>query len=85
MFNKFSLPWKIPITSIKNYFGEKVGLYFAFYAHYSYCLVLPALLGFACQVVVLVTDNYSHPVLPFYAVFMGVWYYNQYIYIYISV
>ena len=31
----FSLsPWRTPVDSIKDYFGEKVGLYFLFLGHY---------------------------------------------------
>lgn len=33
---------RLPIHDLKEYFGEKLGLYFAFLEHYSTCLWIPA-------------------------------------------
>lgn len=67
------LPWNQPYEDIKDYFGEKMGLYFAFVTHYTLWLTVPALVGFAFQLVVWITGNYSHPVLPFFCVMISLW------------
>jgi hypothetical protein len=38
------------LTEIKDYFGERVGLYFAWLGFYTKWLMLPAFLGFAVQI-----------------------------------
>lgn len=40
-----SNPWKQPIHHIRAYFGEKVGLYFAFLSHYTKWLLAPSFIG----------------------------------------
>lgn len=42
----------LPLVGLKEYFGEKVGLYFAFAQHLSTSLVYPVCLGVPLQVVV---------------------------------
>ena len=44
------MPWMLPFDELKEYFGEKIGVYFVFLGHYSYWLTLPALLGIPLQV-----------------------------------
>jgi hypothetical protein len=67
------MPWNQPIDDIKDYFGEKMGLYFAFMSHYTIWLSLPALIGVIFQIIVFSTNNFSHPVLPFFSVIISVW------------
>ncbi|CAN0540169.1 unnamed protein product, partial [Laminaria digitata] len=31
----FRVPWKEPTDDIKDYFGEKIGLYFLWLGHYT--------------------------------------------------
>lgn len=41
------LPWNQPIGDIRNYYGEKVALYFAFLGHYTKWLAFSAVVGIA--------------------------------------
>jgi hypothetical protein len=66
-------PWHVPFEDLREYFGEKVALYNLFIAHYSSWLRIPSFIGLAFQVVVWVTLNFSHPVLPFYSLIVTVW------------
>lgn len=34
-----------PLHDIRNYFGEQIGMYFAFLGFYTYCLLFPAAIG----------------------------------------
>ena len=65
--------WDQPFEEIKDYFGEKIALFYHFLGHYSYWLIIPAAIGFIFQLVVWGTGNYSHPVVAFYAVFVACW------------
>lgn len=69
----FSTPWSIPFELVKEYFGEKIGLYYCFLGNYTKFLLYPSFVGFLCQLVVWGTNDYSSPVLPFFAVFMCIW------------
>ena len=68
------MPWNQPYEEIRDYFGEKVALYYVFMGHYSLWLLFPALVGLSFELVVWGTGpNFSHPVLPFYGVCITVW------------
>lgn len=71
--NKFRFPWHFPFPAIRNYFGEKVCLYFHFMGHYSQYLIVPGIVGLAFQIVVWYYGDYSHPVLPFFSVLISLW------------
>lgn len=51
LFDKWNrlckLPWDQPIDEIRDYFGEKIALYFAFLGHYTMWLSVAAAIGFA--------------------------------------
>jgi len=66
-------PWEQPYELIKNYFGEKIGLYFKFLGHYTTWLMFPAFLGLICQLVVVGTGDFSHPILPFFSLVVAIW------------
>ena len=67
-------PWQQPFRALREYFGEKVTLYFCFLGHYSSWLILPAIVGFVFQIVAWSTGpNLSHPVIPVFGAFICVW------------
>lgn len=66
-------PWDIKVDSVKDYFGEKIALYYVFIAHYSLWLLIPSITGLAFQLVVWATSDTSSPVLPFYSLLITVW------------
>ena len=68
-----STPWTTPIFELKEYFGEKIGLYSVFMGFYSIWLIVPAVIGLVFQLVVWGTVNFSSPVLPFYSVVVTIW------------
>ncbi|CAM9680880.1 unnamed protein product [Chrysoparadoxa australica] len=43
--NFFQAPWKQPISAVKDYFGEKVALYFTWLGHYTTWLIPASILG----------------------------------------
>eukprot|EP01031_Cornospumella_fuschlensis_P040676 gene40676-49594_t len=71
--DKYTLPWQVPIKSLKEYFGEKIALYNVFLGHYSLWLIIPSIVGLAFQLVVWGTLDFSSPVLPFYSLVITVW------------
>eukprot|EP01041_Mallomonas_annulata_P011583 gene11583-24224_t len=46
---RFRLPWNEPIEQLRDYFGEKIALYFVFMSHFNSWLLLPATIGFPLQ------------------------------------
>ena len=62
-----------PLDRIKDYFGAKIALYFAFLEYFNLCLIPTALVGLVIQIIVQATGKVNHPVLPFYTVFILIW------------
>ena len=44
------MPWAQPFYNIKEYFGEKTGMYFLFQGHYTRWLIGPAILGLVLSI-----------------------------------
>ena len=63
----------VPIELLKEYFGEKIGLYCFFIQHYSKWLMLPSISGIPLQIVVVVLNDYSSPANCIYSTFFPVW------------
>jgi anoctamin-10/anoctamin-7 len=66
-------PWNQPIDAVKEYLGEKIALYFTFLGHYTTWLIFPSILGLICQIIVASTGDFSHPILPFFGLFIAMW------------
>jgi Calcium-activated chloride channel len=63
----------MPVYRIKEYFGEKIGLYFAFIDHVTSFIFIPAVMGIPLQVSVYVLNDYSAPFLPPFSFIMAIW------------
>ena len=72
-FSYQSYPWTLPFFDLKEYFGEKITLYYVFIGHYSWWLIWPCIIGLIFQLVVWGQGNFSSPVLPFYSLVITVW------------
>lgn len=73
VMNMFGLPWNYPFDLIRDYFGEKVGLYFVWLCHYTSWLFPASIMGIIVWVDVVAESTYSANLVPFYAIFMAVW------------
>ena len=49
-------PFSQPFSDVRDYFGEKIALYYLWFGHYTYRLIAPSLLGFITQNLVWFTD-----------------------------
>lgn len=67
------MPWNSPFMDIKEYFGEKITLYFVFMGHYTQWLLGPALVGIPLQLVIFIMDDFSSPVLPGFSFCIALW------------
>lgn len=56
----FQFPWNQPVDEIKNYFGEKIGLYFVWLGQYTSWLSVAGVVGFAVWVNVAVESEFCH-------------------------
>jgi len=67
------LPWTEPIDQIKNYFGERIGLYDSFLSHYTTWLMVPAMIGLPLQIIVFLSEDLSAILLPLFSGFICLW------------
>ncbi len=67
-------PWLQHVDIVKDYFGEKIGLYFLWLGHYTTWLISAAVVGFLSWIWVAADENDpSAPVIPYFAAFIAVW------------
>ena len=67
-------PWKQYIQPVKNYFGEKIGLFFLFLGHYTTWLLPASIVGFFAWINVASENNSPDAVIiPYFAAFVGIW------------
>ncbi|KAG7398627.1 Anoctamin-3 [Phytophthora boehmeriae] len=66
-------PWSQPLWEIKDYFGEKVGLYFAWLGHYTTWLIAPAIIGSVLFANVIAEGTADSIMVPYFGIFMALW------------
>jgi hypothetical protein len=58
-----------PLDEVRDYFGEKIGLYFAFVGFYTFWLFVPSVVGIIVYILqnrqVIGTDSYVNPIYMF--------------------
>lgn len=70
----FQAPWRQEVDLVKDYFGEKIGLYFAWIGFYTTYLIPAALFGFiSWAVIASENNNPNSSVVPYFAGFMALW------------
>ena len=70
----FQRPGLFPVDQVKDYLGEKIGLYFAFITYYTQMLIPAGVVGLLFWIVYASDGNNSDgKATPYYAVFVGVW------------
>jgi anoctamin-10/anoctamin-7 len=70
----FQWPWNFPLDRIKDYFGEKIGLYFLFLTFYCTFCIPAGIMGFIIWITYATDGNSSDSVsTPYYAAFVGLW------------
>ena len=68
-----SPPWEMPVDVIKDYFGEKVGVYFLFLSHYTVWFIFSGIVGVGVYIHESITGNIMAWSIPPFCVFMGMW------------
>ncbi|GLE06180.1 hypothetical protein PINS_up015391 [Pythium insidiosum] len=71
--NWSAAPWSQPIHDIKDYFGEKVGLYFAWLGHYTTWLIAPSIVGILLFINVAFEKTADSTLVPYFGLFMALW------------
>mmetsp|Transcript_14786 Transcript_14786/g.24494 ORF Transcript_14786/g.24494 Transcript_14786/m.24494 type:complete len:764 (+) Transcript_14786:92-2383(+) len=70
----FQWPWNQPVNEIKDYFGEKIGLYFLWLGHYTIWLFVAGFVGLCAWINIAVNGNDPNAeVMPYFSVFMALW------------
>jgi len=67
------LPNNQPYDKVKDYFGEKIALYFAWLGYYTTWLIIPAVFGFICQIDVWSEGTVDAHGVPYFGVIMMLW------------
>jgi hypothetical protein len=62
-----------PLDSIEEYFGEQVAFYFAWLEHCSWHLLVMTVLGLIVTVCQLSTNNFDHPIRPYFSFVVMIW------------
>ncbi|OQS03419.1 hypothetical protein THRCLA_04280 [Thraustotheca clavata] len=68
-----SLPWDQPYNEIKDYYGEKVGLYFVWLGHYTTWLIAPSIIGAIMLADIVVEGTVDARFLALFGIFMALW------------
>jgi len=62
-----------PINFIANYYGEKIGFYFAWLYFYTSQLFLPMLFGLATTIMMIVEWDINNRFVPIYCFVIAIW------------
>ena len=62
-----------PLDFIERYFGEQVTFYFAWLQHCANHLLVLTFFGLIVTICQLSTDNFDHPLRPFFSMFVMIW------------
>lgn len=67
-------PWRQNVDLVKDYFGEKIGLYFLWLGHYTTCLIYASAAGIIAWLFIAGQNgNPDSVLLPYFAAFMALW------------
>lgn len=66
-------PWNLPIDDIKDYFGEKIGLYYSLLNYCTAWLLFASVITFFLWIDVAATNDPNASTVPYIAVFISVW------------
>jgi hypothetical protein len=67
-------PWLQHVDEVRDYFGEKIALFFTFLGHYTTWLFGAGIIGFFAWIWVAGDNNNPNaPVIPYFAAFIGIW------------
>ncbi|KAJ8600213.1 hypothetical protein CTAYLR_001924 [Chrysophaeum taylorii] len=66
-------PWNQPFNRIKDYFGEKIAMYFLFLGHYTTAVMVAAAVGTVFYFITVIQANPNSPAIPVFCVFMALW------------
>ncbi|CAM9682989.1 unnamed protein product, partial [Phaeothamnion confervicola] len=70
---KWEWPHKQPFEEIRQYFGEKIGLYFVFLGHYTTWLVSLSIVGVIVFLNVLIELTCDAVLIPYMCIFVSFW------------
>jgi hypothetical protein len=76
---KWGMHWtaKQPLGPVRTYFGDKIGLYFAFLGYYTSSLWIPAIVGLLMTLTQLYSyaqfGSIDNPFVPLFCCFMSLW------------
>lgn len=67
-------PWNQNVNDAKDYYGEKIGLYFGWLGHYTTWLIYISIIGFIAWIVVAANNNNPNTsFMPYFSVFVAIW------------
>jgi len=64
---------QLPLDRIKDYFGERIGLYFVYLQFYTNQLMLPALIGTVVFIISVLYQSNEGILNPYFAAYSPVW------------
>lgn len=70
----FQFPWSQCVDLVRDYFGERIGLFFVFLGHQTSWLIVAAIVGTGCWINVAVAENDPNAlIMPYFAGFISLW------------